>query len=885
MYKIVEDRFQKLYKQYAVNSEEVDEYSSYLTSVAEDGTNLFDVPQQFQTNELVLLALETENNPVHLSTRRAIEKSISMERLELSKLFRKYAEPITEEERESYLTDLTSIINLKYGRYFSENRLFNEKCLYTFIDFFRAVTKFYSGMDTICYLYLYRGFPIPIRIKKNGRRQNFKLSYDAEQKMLSLIKVTAGEYKSSREALSSKLETYYGSSSYLDEYCWEEAPTNETVIPILQDGVYYETFKTIEENGILYDYTHTCILSVPKNLVEFCIPEGVSSIPNNCFMGQSTLRKVIFPSSLGYIPKAAFLDCGSLEEVDLSAIEVNDFSKIIVGSAAFCNCKSLKHIDMSKLKLEGGAELCFAYCLGIESIAKLEMPGLNRSQMNFLHCESLKELVNDPYVDYGEFELAYCLKLNSISFHGHTIPAGLLCGCEGLEHVEFVEDNKMRKEFGNYCFAGCKSIKVIDTLIGGAQIGNYSFADCDNLERVVIRKKDEWYSEIPPTAFKGSPNVIIEWSDDSYYPKQETISDYWKRKGIETDLQNEQEKDSGLKAKDVYLNVYEEIKVADNDKKCNAIGKLFRNQGRYIGLEVLYILKHNVCTWEEYLKLGRLFYECIPFSNMNDSGIIRTAIVSWAKSCSIQAYLQAPIHHKFEAIQQVYSIIKISHSYFEDGVVVYGEKSQQYASFDVLNTYFDYQVIEEKATDEQKEFIGKFCSLSDIRMSYLMEHYLLKHLIKYNTILGKNDWSFEYANKEIEKISKHANKFCPVAPAFLNELGRHTWQQFIKDDIEKNYEELGDDELCLERNEADYISFDESSGKICRYTERISDSSPRGANLMIPDEYVQHDYDYDDNGSGYGRYAGTYVQDEMGWSDEDIDTVLDGDPDAYWTID
>jgi len=91
--------------------------------------------------------------------------------------------------------------------------------------------------------------------------------------------------------------------------------------------------------------------------------------------------------------------------------------------------------------------------------------------------------------------------------------------------------------------------------------------------------------------------------------------------------------------------------------------------------------------------------------------------------------------------------------------------------------------------------------------------------------------------------------------------------------------------LCLKRNEAYYISFDESSGKICRYTERISDSSPRGANLMIPDEYVQHDYDYDDNGSGYGRYAGTYVQDEMGWSDEDIDTVLDGDPDAYWNID
>jgi hypothetical protein len=35
----------------------------------------------------------------------------------------------------------------------------------------------------------------------------------------------------------------------------------------------------------------------------------------------------------------------------------------------------------------------------------------------------------------------------------------------------------------------------------------------------------------------------------------------------------------------------------------------------------------------------------------------------------------------------------------------------------------------------------------------------------------------------------------------------------------------------------------------------------------------------------YGRYAGSYAQSEMGWSDDDIDTVLDGDPDAYWSID
>ncbi len=35
----------------------------------------------------------------------------------------------------------------------------------------------------------------------------------------------------------------------------------------------------------------------------------------------------------------------------------------------------------------------------------------------------------------------------------------------------------------------------------------------------------------------------------------------------------------------------------------------------------------------------------------------------------------------------------------------------------------------------------------------------------------------------------------------------------------------------------------------------------------------------------YERYMGTYAQDEMGYSDDDIDTIFDGDPLAYWNID
>ncbi len=35
----------------------------------------------------------------------------------------------------------------------------------------------------------------------------------------------------------------------------------------------------------------------------------------------------------------------------------------------------------------------------------------------------------------------------------------------------------------------------------------------------------------------------------------------------------------------------------------------------------------------------------------------------------------------------------------------------------------------------------------------------------------------------------------------------------------------------------------------------------------------------------YDEYSGSYAQDEMGYSDDDIDTIFEGDPSEYWNID
>lgn len=59
-----------------------------------------------------------------------------------------------------------------------------------------------------------------------------------------------------------------------------------------------------------------------------------------------------------------------------------------------------------------------------------------------------------------------------------------------------------------------------------------------------------------------------------------------------------------------------------------------------------------------------------------------------------------------------------------------------------------------------------------------------------------------------------------------------------------------------------------------------------GENDDINDEDYEawNDYSYNEEPT-YDRYNGSWAQDEMGYSDDDIDTIFDGEPDAYWNID
>lgn len=134
------------------------------------------------------------------------------------------------------------------------------------------------------------------------------------------------------------------------------------------------------------------------------------------------------------------------------------------------------------------------------------------------------------------------------------------------------------------------------------------------------------------------------------------------------------------------------------------------------------------------------------------------------------------------------------------------------------------------------------------------------------------------------------------APCVMFKKGDIKGYVLISGDIIDNQQY---DEITISRNKI-YVSKNGKHGILditgnayvpCNYELIIE----KGRNKFIGVNDGQEDvYDYSDSyhndysihePQSFSRYAGTYAQDEMGWSDDDIDTVLDGEPDAYWNID
>ena len=216
---------------------------------------------------------------------------------------------------------------------------------------------------------------------------------------------------------------------------------------------------TVADGNPAFEAKGNCLIDKEtKTLLLGCassvIPEGVSAIGKNAFIGCSGLKRIALPNGVKWIGECAFADCEALTTATLP----NGLLRI--ESGAFQRCSSLQSIVIPD-SVTSILSTAFAQCTELAAVTM---------------SKNLTEL--------GEYAFYYCTRLSSI-----VIPDGVTMlgdytfwDCYGLTEIKL---SKNLKSIGFSTFANNVSLRSIDLPKGLESIGAEAFI-AGNLMNIVI---------------------------------------------------------------------------------------------------------------------------------------------------------------------------------------------------------------------------------------------------------------------------------------------------------------------------------------------------------------------------------------------------------------
>ena len=222
------------------------------------------------------------------------------------------------------------------------------------------------------------------------------------------------------------------------------------------------------------------------SIAEITITSG-TKIPDFAFAGMPTLKKVDFSGTKTLvIGENAFFNCTSLENI-LMPDTVTTIKK-----AAFCNCSSVRDFELSK-KLESIEAEAFYNCTGLSTLTipdTVTSMGVNM----FGKCFNIKSL-----------QLPYAATLKSCTDTEGTVDGYSSVSDLFIAHGHGENDPKQFEGYSvskititggdkipAYAFAGMSTLKEIDlSKSQAASIGDYAFYNCTVLDNVILNDKIE----------------------------------------------------------------------------------------------------------------------------------------------------------------------------------------------------------------------------------------------------------------------------------------------------------------------------------------------------------------------------------------------------------
>ena len=217
-----------------------------------------------------------------------------------------------------------------------------------------------------------------------------------------------------------------------------------------------DTIERIGNSAFLNMHTKQAVITLPRALQklddnafygvdgvqEMLMPDGLQEIGLSCFY-ESTIRKVILPSSVYAVGKHAFALCRSLQEVEYSP------SIKTVPVYAFSNCTSLRRITGLTQVWRFDAS-CFYNCTSLKAIefgnevslikpAAFKQSGLESVRIPFVKYP-LDE-THGSYIEDNAFE--NCLQLQRVELTGGVERLGIkaFANCNKLTYVDIQHTN------------------------------------------------------------------------------------------------------------------------------------------------------------------------------------------------------------------------------------------------------------------------------------------------------------------------------------------------------------------------------------------------------------------------------------------------------------
>ena len=198
----------------------------------------------------------------------------------------------------------------------------------------------------------------------------------------------------------------------------------------------------------------------------------LTKIPDDAFLGCSSLTEITLPKEVTIIGDYAFSSCSSLTTINLGHINT-------VGVRAFGGCTSLRSVTLRASTI---GMYAFSGCSGLTSVS---VGAETIESYTFENCTSLSNLTFGSSVkDIKEGAFKNCRALTSVNIPGSVISLNGNC-FEGCTYLKTVTLNAGTKYITDEAFKGCSSLKTVTLPNGLQSIGQRVFQNT-SLETIDI---------------------------------------------------------------------------------------------------------------------------------------------------------------------------------------------------------------------------------------------------------------------------------------------------------------------------------------------------------------------------------------------------------------